>query len=67
MENLDIVDLFKQWHLKQYPVGSFWYGLSCTDRDRFDMYTNGTFKDPRVQVSFVAFTSGIKIAETLLG
>lgn len=53
--------LFEDWLSEAYPRGEYYYGLSSTDRDRYDKYTNGEYKDYRVQICFVAFIAGYEL------
>lgn len=51
--------LFERWHLLAYPVGKYYFGLTCTDVDRFALTKEGYYKDVRVNLSYKFFLYGL--------
>lgn len=62
---IDLYELFEQWHLLKYPVGEYYFGSSSTDVDRYDRYSDGSYKDIRVAKDFAAFEAGWMLAKQM--
>lgn len=54
---------FEAWFSAKYPHGTYYFGMSCTDRDRYEKFTNGEYRDTRLQAPFVAFIAGYELGE----